>query len=104
MAKIPAKRNATSRSGAKVNLFFCNAARFADRCATAAIHGMDEYETPDPVPGTVLDPFTGSGTTGAVACRLGRNFVGIELNREYAEMAERRIAPHRDQMQLQVEP
>lgn len=54
----------------------------------------------DTVPGTVLDPFTGSGTTGAVACRLGRNFVGIELNPEYAAMAERRIAPHRDQMQL----
>jgi len=55
-----------------------------------------------PVGGTVLDPFAGSGTTGAVAYRLGRNFVGIELNREYAEMAERRIAPHRDQMQLAV--
>ena len=54
----------------------------------------------DTVPGTVLDPFTGSGTTGAVACRLGRNFVGVELNPEYAAMAERRIAPHRDQMQL----
>lgn len=53
-----------------------------------------------PVGGTVLDPFTGSGTTGAVACRLGRNFVGVELNPEYAAMAERRIAPHRDQMQL----
>lgn len=55
-----------------------------------------------PVGGTVLDPFTGSGTTGAVACRLGRNFVGVELNPEYAEMAERRIAPHRDQMQLVI--
>lgn len=54
------------------------------------------------IPGTVLDPFTGSGTTGAVACRLGRIFVGIELSPEYAEMAERRIAPHRDQMQLVV--
>jgi len=58
----------------------------------------------DTVPGTVLDPFTGSGTTGAVACRLGRNFVGIELNHEYAAMAERRIAPHRDQLQLAVTP
>jgi len=58
--------------------------------------------TADTTPGTVLDPFTGSGTTGAVACRLGRNFVGIELSPEYAEMAERRIAPHRDQMQLAV--
>jgi len=55
-----------------------------------------------PVGGTVADFFAGSGTTGVVACRLGRNFVGIELNPEYAEMAERRIAPHRDQMQLAV--
>lgn len=57
-----------------------------------------------PEGGTVLDPFTGSGTTGAVACRLGRNFVGVELNHEYAAMAERRIAPHRDQLQLAVTP
>ena len=52
--------------------------------------------------GTVLDPFAGSGTTGAVACRLGRNFVGVELNPEYAAMAERRIAPWRDQMTMAV--
>lgn len=38
----------------------------------------------------VLDPFAGSGTVGAVARRLGRDFVGIELNPEYAEMARRR--------------
>lgn len=40
----------------------------------------------------VLDPFSGSGTTGAVAERLGRKFVGIDLNEEYRELAERRIA------------
>jgi site-specific DNA-methyltransferase (adenine-specific) len=39
----------------------------------------------------VLDPFAGSGTTGVVALRYGRNFIGIELNAEYAEMARRRI-------------
>ena len=44
-----------------------------------------------PEGGTVLDPFTGSGTTGVVAKRLGRNFVGIEINKEYQEMATRRI-------------
>jgi DNA modification methylase len=43
------------------------------------------------VPGTVLDPFGGAGTTGLVADRLGRNAILIELNPEYAEMAERRI-------------
>jgi DNA modification methylase len=53
-----------------------------------------------PVGGTVLDPFTGSGTTGVVACRLGRDFIGIELNPEYAAMAERRIAPFANQMML----
>jgi len=41
---------------------------------------------------TVLDPFTGSGTTGMVALRHGRDFVGTELNPEYAAMAEQRIA------------
>ena len=44
-----------------------------------------------PVDGLVLDPFTGSGTTGAVALRHGRRFVGVELNPCYAEMAHRRI-------------
>lgn len=40
---------------------------------------------------TVLDPFTGSGTVGMVALRHGRDFVGIELNPEYAALAESRI-------------
>jgi DNA modification methylase len=39
----------------------------------------------------VLDPFAGSGTTGAVAVRLGRNFIGCELNPTYAELARKRI-------------
>ena len=45
----------------------------------------------EPVPSLVLDPFAGAGTTGLVARRLGRRFVGIELNPEYADMARRRI-------------
>lgn len=44
-----------------------------------------------PEKGTVLDPFMGSGTTGIVARKLGRNFIGCELNPEYQKMAERRI-------------
>lgn len=39
----------------------------------------------------VLDPFCGSGTTGVVAAWHGRDFVGIDLNPEYAAMARRRI-------------
>ncbi len=39
----------------------------------------------------VLDPFMGSGTT-AVACKeLGRNFIGFEINKEYIEMANKRL-------------
>jgi DNA modification methylase len=46
----------------------------------------------DPVPATVLDPFCGSGTTGAVAVRLGRSFIGIDLSEKYIkELAEPRI-------------
>ena len=44
----------------------------------------------------VLDPFFGAGTTGAVATRLGRRFIGIERDAAYAAAAEARIA--------QVEP
>jgi site-specific DNA-methyltransferase (adenine-specific) len=44
-----------------------------------------------PENGIVLDPFMGSGTVGVVAKRLGRNFIGIELNLEYIKIAEERI-------------
>jgi DNA modification methylase len=40
---------------------------------------------------TVLDPFCGSGTTGVVACRHNRHFIGVELNPQYAALAEKRI-------------
>ncbi len=39
----------------------------------------------------VLDPFLGTGTTGAVAKRLGRRFIGIEREKEYAKIAHARI-------------
>ena len=41
---------------------------------------------------TVLDPFFGAGTTGLVAKKHNRRWMGIELNPEYAKMAEKRIA------------
>ncbi len=42
-------------------------------------------------PCTVLDPFNGAGTTGLVALRLGRSYIGIELNPEYVAMSEKRV-------------
>lgn len=45
-----------------------------------------------PLGGTVLDPFAGSGTTGVVAKRLRRDFIGCEINPDYAQMAADRIA------------
>lgn len=47
-----------------------------------------EVENVRPV---VLDPFTGSGTTCAVAAELGRSFIGIELNKEYCKLARKRL-------------
>lgn len=48
-----------------------------------------------PVGGTVLDPFFGAGTTGLVAERNGRRWIGCELNPDYAEIALRRISGER---------
>ena len=45
-----------------------------------------------PPEGIVLDPFMGSGTTGIATCLEGFNFVGIELNEDYLEIARHRIA------------
>jgi site-specific DNA-methyltransferase (adenine-specific) len=42
-------------------------------------------------PGVVLDPFIGSGTTAVVAERLGRDWLGIELNPNFAMVAEQRV-------------
>jgi modification methylase len=44
---------------------------------------------------TVLDPFTGSGTTNVAAARLGRNSVGYEINPEFASLASGRLEAER---------
>lgn len=53
-----------------------------------------------PLDGLVLDPFLGSGTT-AVACeRLGRKWIGIEISKEYCDIAVKRIEQERSQLKL----
>jgi len=50
--------------------------------------------------GVVLDPFFGAGTTGVVAKKLGRNYIGIELNPEYIKIAEKRLSETVKQLSL----
>ena len=46
-------------------------------------------------PAVVLDPFSGSGTSGIVALEHGRSYIGIELNPDYAALSERRLKQER---------
>jgi DNA modification methylase len=61
-----------------------------------------------PKGGVTLDPFMGSGSTGKAAIRGGFNFIGIEREKEYMEIAESRINyeinnPHKDK-KVEVKP
>jgi len=53
---------------------------------------------------TILDPFMGSGTTGVACAKLGRKFIGIELDEDYFNIACERIRKAYDQPDLFVEP
>jgi DNA modification methylase len=57
-------------------------------------------ETEETIPCTVLDIFFGAGTTGVVSQRLGRNFLGCELNLEYALMASKRLADEAEKLRV----
>jgi len=48
----------------------------------------------------VLDPFIGSGTTAVAAIKLGRNYIGIDINKEFVELARNRVSE--TQMQLPI--
>ena len=53
---------------------------------------------------TILDPFMGSGTTGVAAVKLGRKFIGIEIEPKYFDIACRRIQAALDAPDMFVEP
>lgn len=52
----------------------------------------------------ILDPFMGSGTTGVACVRLGRRFIGIEINPVYFDIARRRISDELKRPRLNLEP
>ena len=52
---------------------------------------------------TVLDPFMGSGTTGVAAVKLGRKFIGIEIEPKYFDIACKRIQAALDAPDMFVE-
>ena len=75
--------------------------------------GPNEHQTQKPLPlmlelvslfsdrnETILDPFMGSGTTGVACVRLGRNFIGIEKEPKYFDIAVRRIEAAFDETSL----
>lgn len=51
---------------------------------------------------TILDPFSGSGTTAIVSMGLKRNFIGIELSPEYCKMSEERIERNKKESELLI--
>lgn len=55
----------------------------------------------NPIPCVVLDPFSGSGTTGLVATSLGRDYIGVDINPEYESIAVERISGQPPQLELQ---
>lgn len=65
-----------------------------------AIHIVEQWCKPR---STILDPFMGSGTTGVAAVRLGRKFLGIEIEPRYFDIACRRIAKVLSQPNLFIE-
>lgn len=86
-AELPTRRNkrdvwhinTSSYSGAHFAAF---PPQLAETCILAGC----------PVGGIVLDPFFGSGTTGLAAKQNGRHYIGVEINPEYCQLAEERIA------------
>ena len=53
-----------------------------------------------PEGGIVIDPFNGTGTTGIVALRNGRRYIGIDMSKQYIDMATRRLERETEQRSL----
>ena len=108
-------RGHDDNGGSAARFFYCAKASRAER--DAGLDGINPHPTIKPINlmrylvrltktptgGIVLDPFMGSGTTGCACALEGREFIGIEKEAEYVEIAEKRIAYWSKQPKLPVE-
>jgi site-specific DNA-methyltransferase (adenine-specific)/modification methylase len=103
----------TGFSLADIELCWTNR-EFAARCRTYARRDGNDHPTQKPVsimrwtieympPGLILDPFMGSGTTGVAAVQMGRDFIGIEREERYFDIACKRIEDVQRQGDLFIE-
>ena len=101
-----------ARGGSASRFFYCSKASKAEK--NAGLTDKNDHPTVKPVAllewllkltlmpmgGEVLDPFMGSGSIGVACMRVGRDFIGIELEKEYCEIAKQRIE-HQKQVGVQ---
>ena len=102
----PAKRNDWKHRGGSNGVTDLKAKARVTNVATFAKAGKTGYDHPAPFPwqlaewcgklitppgGTILDPFTGSSSTGVAAIRNGWDFIGIDQSPEYIEMSRQRL-------------
>jgi DNA modification methylase len=82
---------------------FCVRGKMPDHPSPKPIEYMVKLITRISKPGdTILDCFMGSGTTGVACVQTGRNFIGIEIDPGYFEIAERRIAESQLQVRMPI--
>ena len=72
-------------------------------CSRALIHQQFVVNWCSDASETILDPFMGSGTTGVAAVKMGRKFIGIEIEPKYFDIARRRIRAALDSPDLFIE-
>jgi site-specific DNA-methyltransferase (adenine-specific) len=104
-------------SGSASRFFYCAKASRSERNAGLELNKQNHHPTVKPISlmrylvrltktptgGVVLDPFMGSGTTGCACALEGRDFIGIEREADYLEIAEKRIKEAQEQPKLELD-
>lgn len=94
-----------SGSGSAARFFYCAKANKKDRGEgnnhpTVKPQNLMEYliKLVSKEGGVIIDPFMGSGSTGVACNSTGRNFIGIECNQEYFDIARNRLGVHKEKL------